>query len=221
MTGNHILKPLAVEHDHTLAHELKGGSLKRVVHSDVLALRPQQHEVLLRAVAFHAVDVMHHLAWLRLHQDPVQGDVGLPARHEVAVPVDTDRVLLCAPPIGVKRVAMQLPLLPVLRAESSRDGRPLTVGTLRLRRPTGQAPPAVTVFLVVLKAHFLRDAIAVAIFNLALFWHVSHSTRKFERHGNTDTKTKQFEQVGNAVPPLLASHVLAMATGNERLESAE
>ena len=34
------------------------------------------------------------------------------------------------------------------------------------------------------------------------------------------TKTKQFEQVGNAVPPLLAEHVLAMATGIKRLEQA-
>jgi DNA (cytosine-5)-methyltransferase 1 len=30
------------------------------------------------------------------------------------------------------------------------------------------------------------------------------------------TKTKRFEQVGNAVPPLLAEHVLAMATGIRR-----
>lgn len=34
------------------------------------------------------------------------------------------------------------------------------------------------------------------------------------------TKTKRFEQVGNAVPPLLAQHVLAMAAGVKRLESA-
>jgi len=33
------------------------------------------------------------------------------------------------------------------------------------------------------------------------------------------TKTKRFEQVGNAVPPLLAEHVLAMATGISRQES--
>jgi DNA (cytosine-5)-methyltransferase 1 len=34
------------------------------------------------------------------------------------------------------------------------------------------------------------------------------------------TKTKQFEEVGNAVPPLLAEHVLAMATGISRMERA-
>jgi DNA (cytosine-5)-methyltransferase 1 len=34
------------------------------------------------------------------------------------------------------------------------------------------------------------------------------------------TKTKRFEQVGNAVPPLLAEHVLAMATGIGRMERA-
>jgi len=34
------------------------------------------------------------------------------------------------------------------------------------------------------------------------------------------TKTAQFTQVGNAVPPLLAEHVLAMATGIHRQEAA-
>jgi DNA (cytosine-5)-methyltransferase 1 len=34
------------------------------------------------------------------------------------------------------------------------------------------------------------------------------------------TKTAQFQQVGNAVPPLLAEHVLAMATGIRRMERA-
>jgi DNA (cytosine-5)-methyltransferase 1 len=34
------------------------------------------------------------------------------------------------------------------------------------------------------------------------------------------TKTAQFTQVGNAVPPLLAEHVLAMATGARRQEAA-
>ena len=34
------------------------------------------------------------------------------------------------------------------------------------------------------------------------------------------TKTAQFTQVGNAVPPLLAEHVLAMATGAVRREAA-
>lgn len=34
------------------------------------------------------------------------------------------------------------------------------------------------------------------------------------------TKTKQFEQVGNAIPPLLAEHVLAMAAGTARRSEA-
>ena len=34
------------------------------------------------------------------------------------------------------------------------------------------------------------------------------------------TKTKQLEQIGNAVPPLLAEHVLSMATGIKRMEVA-
>jgi DNA (cytosine-5)-methyltransferase 1 len=34
------------------------------------------------------------------------------------------------------------------------------------------------------------------------------------------TRTAQFRQVGDAIPPLLAEHILAMATGIQRLERA-
>ena len=220
MTGNDVLKSLAVEHDDALTDEFKGRRLKRAVHSGVLALRLQQHQVFFGAMTLHSIDVMHHLAGLCVHHDSVQGNVGFPARHEVSEPVETDRPLLCAPYVGVKRVTVQLPLLPVLRAKSARNGCLLAMGTLRLRRPTGQAPRAVAILLVVHQAHAFCLAVPVAVINRALFRHSSHSTRNFESYGNVTTKTKAHQQIGNAVPPLLAEHVLSMATGISRLERA-
>ena len=54
MTADDVLKPLAVKGDDSQPDEFKGRSLKRVMHSDVLTLRPQQHQVALGAVALHA-----------------------------------------------------------------------------------------------------------------------------------------------------------------------
>ena len=221
MIRNNVLEPVAVERDDALTDQLEGNLLQRGMHSLVLGLRSEQNEALGVIVGLQSVDVMHHLARPSLQHDSVHWNVGLAPRDRIAGPVDSQWGEFGPALVGVERVTMQLPLLPVSRAEAPGDCRPVTVGTLRLWRPVSQAPGTVAILLVVLQAHALGLAQAVAAFNHAWLSHGSHATRNFENNGNATTRTRQYEQVGNAVPPLLAVAVLGVATGIDWLPVAE
>ena len=65
-----------------------------------------------------------------------------------------------------------------------------------------------------IESHFAVDSVRITVQEAAI---LQSFRPDYPWQG---TKTKQFEQVGNAMPPLLAEHVIAMAAGIRRNEAA-
>jgi len=64
------------------------------------------------------------------------------------------------------------------------------------------------------EAHSSRDAVRISVAEAGV---LQSFPQDYTWQG---TKTQRYQQAGNAVPPLLAEHVLAMATGLARREAA-
>jgi site-specific DNA-cytosine methylase len=199
-TAPHVAQGLSVEQDRAIADELVSQGRQRGVHFTVLPIASEDDEVVQVVVRLDAVDVVHNLRRLRPGDHAVLRCEGPGGEHVPAADAGVGTgfpVLVC-----VQRVTVQPPLLPVLGAETAGDGFAFAVLARRLRWPTVQTEGAVPVPLVVHEAHSLGAGGAVAVFDGA----GCHTTSRYHLTGST--RSKQFQQVGNAVPPGLAEVVL-------------
>lgn len=196
----HIAPDSPVEDDLAFAHELVGDGLQRSVHFSVLGLSGENGEILQAVVVTDAVDVMHDLTRLRVGDHAVLRVQG--AASEDVASVLPELASGGSTLVRVERITVHPPLFPVAGTPPSSDGLAFAVLARRLGRATLEPEGAVAAPLVVHEAHASGTMRSLASFDLA----EAHVIERYRDAGST--KTKQFEQVGNAIPPLLAWHIL-------------
>jgi hypothetical protein len=137
------------------------------------------------------------------------GQCGLPSDPDVPLAVHVGGPVPLGPvPVCGQRISSGPPLPVVSIAHQSSHGDLGAVGALRFLdlRPAVHAKHAVPVALVVHQAHPLGLELSGAPINLARL-HVPIVLVNFQETGNP-TKSKQYLQVGNSVPPLLAEVIV-------------
>lgn len=203
----HVGCGFSVEDHDAFSNELKRDGIQRGVHFVVRGFAGEDDKVLQSVVMLDTVDVVDNLLRLRPGHHAVLRDKRSPG--EDIAPIDPEIGRLLPSAIRVERVTSEPPLLPVLGTEPASDGLAFAV----LARWLGGVPiprvggPALADSLVVHQAEPLGGVLSATVFDLA-DPHVSNTTRPA---GNS--RTKQYEQCGNAIPPRLAAHVVASAIG--------
>ncbi|HEU4975713.1 MAG TPA: DNA cytosine methyltransferase [Baekduia sp.] len=212
-TAPHVAPGRAVKDDDAVLDELVGELQQSAVHFTVLGVGGEHSEVVQAVVVPNSVDVVHDLARLRVGDVTVLRHNGLAGEQDVPGAVESrpGGEAFGAIAVRLERITVEPPLLPVLGAEVARNGFAFAVKARWLRgvdEGIGGAPVADV--LVVHQAQALRSVLPVATFDVAC---AHRSTVPCRPAGNS--RSKQFQQVGNAVPPLLAMHVLSAVTGLE------